>query len=70
MWDSTDGRWLKAPSGLLRADNSPKPVYQSLLSKIKSEWCIKTELTTDSNGEADLYGFRGDYALTSTAVKQ
>jgi GH35 family endo-1,4-beta-xylanase len=62
-WDSTDGRWLKAPSGLLREDNTPKPVYNALLSKIKGEWLSKTELATDANGQADMFGFRGDYVV-------
>lgn len=29
-WDICDGAWLGAPSGLLRKDNSLKPVYKNL----------------------------------------
>ncbi|MDR2193674.1 MAG: endo-1,4-beta-xylanase [Treponema sp.] len=60
-WDSTDGRWLNAPSGLLHKDNTPKPVYNALLSKIKGEWLTTAEITTNAHGEAELFGFRGCY---------
>ena len=29
-WDFNDGCWLRAPSGLVREDNSPKPAYEAL----------------------------------------
>lgn len=63
-WDSTDGKWLGAPSGLLRADNSPKPVYQELMKKIKGEWRTEETLTSNEKGEVSLYGFRGDYLVS------
>jgi GH35 family endo-1,4-beta-xylanase len=64
-WDATDGNWLKAPSGLLRADNSIKPVYEALMAKIKGEWWTKTTVVTNAAGEVDVSGFRGDYIATS-----
>ncbi|MDR0396565.1 MAG: endo-1,4-beta-xylanase [Oscillospiraceae bacterium] len=30
IWDHTDGKWLGAPSGVLRKDNSEKPAHQAL----------------------------------------
>ncbi len=63
-WESTDGNWLKAPSGFLRVDGSPKPAYDALLAKIKGDWFTKTDITTNEAGEADFYGFRGDYAVS------
>ena len=36
-WDFADGAWLNAPSGLLRADNSPKPSYRELQRLIHEE---------------------------------
>ena len=63
-WDPADGKWLGAPSGLLRKDNSIKPVYEALTEKIKGEWWTAETLVTDETGEVDLCGFRGDYSLT------
>jgi len=63
-WDPADGKWLKAPSGLLRADNSIKPVYEALMEKIKGDWWTKESLNTDENGEVTLSGFRGDYVIS------
>ena len=60
-WDASDGKWLKAPSGLLRQDNSVKPVFVELEKKIKGEWMSAAALVTDANGEIDFEGFRGGY---------
>ncbi|EFB74919.1 transposase [Subdoligranulum variabile DSM 15176] len=62
-WDFADGAWLNAPSGLLRADNSPKPSYRELQRLIHAEWTSQGELHTDENGVAELAGFRGTYSL-------
>ena len=40
-WDLLDGQWLKAPSGLIRQDCSPKPAYEELRKLIKEEWWTK-----------------------------
>jgi GH35 family endo-1,4-beta-xylanase len=68
-WDSTDGRWLHAPSGLLRADNSIKPAYTSLMNKIKGEWWTRGEFSTDAEGNLEIYGFRGDYEISCRDIK-
>jgi len=60
-WDAKDGKWLGAPSGLLRKDNSPKPAYHALMAKIKSEWWGTETLRTDEAGGLVFEGFRGDY---------
>jgi hypothetical protein len=60
-WDAKDGKWLGAPSGLLRKDNSPKPAYHALMAKIKGEWWTNETLKTDGAGELVFEGFRGDY---------
>lgn len=63
-WDfDDDNKWLGAPCGLVRKDNSLKPVYHELDRKINDEWKTKTELITDKNGEAVLHGFKGEYDL-------
>lgn len=60
-WSIVDGKWLNAPAGLLRADNSSKPAYDELLKKVKSDWWTNTKVVTDSQGFAKITGFRGDY---------
>jgi hypothetical protein len=60
-WDPTDGKWLGAPSGLLRKDNSPKPAYHALMAKIRREWWTNETLKTDETGCVVFEGFRGDY---------
>jgi GH35 family endo-1,4-beta-xylanase len=62
-WDMTDGKWLKAPSGLLREDNSIKPVFTELEKMINSEWRTETSVVTNASGEALLEGFRGNYEI-------
>lgn len=62
-WDYTDGMWLKAPSGMLHADNTIKPVYERLMKLIKGEWWTECEVCTDENGRVELEGFKGDYVL-------
>ena len=47
--------------GLLRFDLSPKPAYYAVNNLINKKWRTNTELCTDSNGEASLKGFYGDY---------
>ncbi|GHU95614.1 beta-xylanase [Spirochaetia bacterium] len=68
-WDPNDGKWLGAPSGLLRKDNSPKPVYHELMKRIKGEWWTEEALVTGSDGTAELCGFRGDYTAAVNDLK-
>ncbi|MDR2479081.1 MAG: endo-1,4-beta-xylanase [Treponema sp.] len=68
-WDPSDGKWLGAPSGLLRKDNSPKPAYHALMSKIRGDWWTHNTLCTDENGEIDFEGFRGNYELECRGSK-
>lgn len=62
-WDFADGAWLGAPSGVIREDNSEKPVYRMLHKLIKEEWWTDTTIRTDENGFAVAEGFKGDYRL-------
>ena len=62
-WDFADGAWLNAPSGVIRRDNSVKPVYERLMHLIKEEWWTDCEICTDENGFAEVEGFKGDYLL-------
>ncbi len=62
-WSVVDDKWLHAPAGLLRADNSCKPAYDELLKLIKQEWWTTKTLVTDGEGKVTLEGFLGDYEL-------
>ena len=65
-WDFTDlGAWQGAAAGWLRADMSPKPVYDRLLGLVKGQWWTKTEATTDAHGKVKLRAFYGTYRLTA-----
>lgn len=63
-WDFCDGAWLNAPSGLLRRDNSEKPVYKMLKKLIKNEWWTNLTLKTDKNGFVKVEGFKGKYIIS------
>lgn len=63
-WDFSDaGAWKRAPAGLLRADMTPKPAYQTLLRLIRERWWTDEQITTDSRGEASCRATYGDYYL-------
>lgn len=62
-WDLCDrGAW-RAGGGMLRADLSPKPVYQRLKRLIREEWQTNAEGRTDADGRFEFRGFRGDYRV-------
>ena len=64
-WDFRDGGWLKAPAGLVRADQSPKPAYAALHQLIKRDWWIApTRIATDSAGTLRFNGFLGEYVAS------
>lgn len=62
-WSIVDGKWLNAPAGFLRADNSSKPAYDELLKKVKSDWWTNTKVVTDEAGYAKVSGFMGNYDI-------
>jgi hypothetical protein len=65
----TDGKWLKAPSGLLREDNSVKPVFTELEKKINGEWRTETTLVSGALGEVFFEGFCGSYECECEGTK-
>ena len=69
-WNCADGGWLKAPAGLLREDNSIKPVFTELKKKITDEWMTSIETLTNSSGEIFFEGFRGNYEIQYNDKKQ
>lgn len=62
-WDLCDqGSWLPG-GGMLRADMSPKPVYEQLRRLIHEEWKTSVTATTDDDGRFACRGFLGTYRL-------
>jgi GH35 family endo-1,4-beta-xylanase len=62
-WDFSDYRsWQGAPSGLVRADMTPKPVYQALKSLFQKRWTTRRRVVTDAKGRARLTCFHGRYS--------
>ncbi len=68
-WSVVDGKWLNAPAGLLRADNSSKPAYDQLLQKVKTDWWTNTKVITDDQGYARVTGFQGNYEAFAGSLK-
>ncbi|MDF2904731.1 MAG: glycoside hydrolase family 10 [Herbinix sp.] len=62
-WSIVDGKWLHAPAGFLREDNSCKPAYDELHKLIKQEWWTTKTLVTDEEGWVSFEGVMGDYEL-------
>ena len=63
-WDATDGKWLRAPTGLLRADNTAKPAWEALDHLINHTFSSDIQCHTDSQGRAEITGIRGKYELS------
>ena len=68
-WSIVDGKWLKAPAGFLREDNSSKPAYEELMRLVKKEWWTNAKVVTDGSGYADITGFLGDYEVVCNGRK-
>ena len=69
-WNFVDGDWDRNPGGLLRADLTPKPVYERLRRLIHEKWWTPlTSTTTDRTGTAKLRGFAGRYKVTVHSAK-
>jgi hypothetical protein len=63
-WDLSDqDAWL-AGGGMLRADMSPKPVYDALTRLIHQEWTTRLTAISDTAGRISLRGFCGTYRVT------
>ena len=65
IWDHADGKWLGAPSGVLRGDNGKKPVHEMLKQLIKKDWHTECDAVTNEQGEITFTGFMGDYEATA-----
>jgi GH35 family endo-1,4-beta-xylanase len=64
-WGLSDGGWLGAPGGFVRADGTPKPSYEALHALIKGDWWLEpTTMVTDAQGRLRLRGFLGEYEIS------
>ncbi len=64
-WDLCDnGSWLKG-GGMLRADMTPKPVYNQLKRLIHTQWKTRTAGKTDQQGSFSFRGFHGTYRIVA-----
>ena len=59
---TSDGDGLTG-GGMLRADMSPKPVYEQLKQLIHEEWKTRAPATTDATGQFSFRGFFGNYRI-------
>ena len=67
VWDFADyNSWQGAPSGYLREDLTPKPVYNQLKELIKGKWWTNTKAIITTDGTASFRGFLGQYKITTT----
>ena len=66
-WDLSDRDSWRKGGGMLRADMTPKPVYEQIKHLIHDEWTTRLAGTTDTAGQLAFRGFRGTYRITAEA---
>ncbi|WP_371395921.1 endo-1,4-beta-xylanase [Fretibacter rubidus] len=65
VWGWWEGDHWKAPAAMLREDWSEKPNYRAWRDAVYRDWWTSETVVTNSNGQARLRGFKGDYTLTT-----
>ena len=66
-WDFTEWYAWKPGGGMLKADCTPKPVYDRLKKLIHEEWWTKATGKTTADGAYAFTGFYGHYNVKVTA---
>jgi GH35 family endo-1,4-beta-xylanase len=69
-WDFSDLNAWAPSGGLLRADLSPKPAYDTIKSLITEEWHTSLNAQTPTTGTYDFDGFYGTYRVVVTYAGQ
>lgn len=68
-WDFADYQsWQSAPSGLVRADMTPKPLYERLLERVQDTWSTDVRVTSDERGQARVRCTFGGYQVEATSA--
>ncbi len=68
-WDFSDHHsWQGAPSGLVRRDMSPKPLYEWLMDAFHARWTTNSRVVADASGVSSLRGYFGDYEVRGRAL--
>jgi len=66
-WDFSDnGSWQGAPAGLIRADMSPKPLYERLVAAFHTRWATRARVVADASANATARCFFGDHEVQAT----
>jgi GH35 family endo-1,4-beta-xylanase len=66
-WDFSDsGAWQGAPAGLVRADMTPKPLYERLARLVGKSWATDIQTRADESGCARARCFFGEHRLDVT----
>jgi len=66
-WDLSDRNSWRKGGGMLRADMTPKPVYEQIKHLIHDEWTTRLAGATDASGQFAFRGFHGTYRITAEA---
>lgn len=64
-WDVSDTKPSVISGGLLRADGTPKAVFERLRARL-AEWRTESDGETDADGRVAFRAFGGDYTVTVT----
>jgi endo-1,4-beta-xylanase len=63
-WDFSDHHaWQGAPAGLVRADMSPKPLYERLLGLVWGEWATRWQGPVGEEGTLDVPCAAGEHSV-------
>jgi len=66
-WDFSDlGSWQGAPSGMLRQDMTPKPLYEWLMEAFHRRWHTDAPIAANAEGQALTRCFFGDHEVVGT----
>jgi hypothetical protein len=68
-WAWSDGQDKKFDSGIVFANQKPKPEYFALKKLLKETWTTRWSGALDGNGAAEFHGFFGAYEVKAPSFK-